>query len=56
MALTLNFSGGNLSLAPLSAGFSGGTIDGDVRLDGSKRNPPLAVKLKVDDLDYGRLL
>jgi uncharacterized protein involved in outer membrane biogenesis len=56
VALTLALTGGNLAIAPLSAGFSGGAIDGDIRLDGSKRNPPVAIKLTVDDLDYGRLL
>ena len=54
--LTLSLQSGRLAVQPLTAGFSGGQIQAQVDLDGGQAAPPLAAVLKVDDLDYGKLL
>ncbi|MGF1610022.1 MAG: AsmA family protein [Kiloniellales bacterium] len=56
LQVTLALQGGRLQIAPLSADFSGGKVDAAVELDGSQAAPPLSTTLKVDRLDYGRLL
>lgn len=54
--LNLNLKGGQLALAPLGATLSGGTVSGDIKLNASKKAPPLALNLSAKGIDYGRLL
>ncbi len=54
--LRLALAGGRLTVDPLSATLSGGTVTGSLSLDG--RQTPLAFALQLDasDVNYGRLL
>jgi len=52
----VSLKGGNLQISPLKAEIAKGTIDGEVRLDGSRATPALAVSMKALKIDLGKLL
>ncbi len=54
--LTLQLAGGNLSVAPLTAGLAGGTLEANIALDGAKAPAGVSVALKGADIDYGQLM
>jgi len=54
--LRLALTGGRLTVKPLSATLSGGTVTGSLSLDGRQTPPALALQLDASDVDYGRLL
>jgi uncharacterized protein involved in outer membrane biogenesis len=54
--LTLSLAGGRLQVAPLVAGFSGGSLEANVDLDGGKATPTLVALVKGAGIDYGQLL
>ena len=54
VAITLKV--GNLHVFPLKAEIAKGTIDGQVRLDGSRAAPALAVTMTALKIDLGKFL
>jgi AsmA family protein len=54
--LGVNLNAGKLRVNPLSAGFGGGKIDGDVSLDASGKAAGLKAKIEVKGVDYGMVL
>ncbi len=54
--LGVNLNAGKLRVSPLSAGFGGGKIDGDVSLDASGKAAGLKAKIDVKGVDYGMIL
>lgn len=54
--LRLALAGGRLTVKPLSATLSGGTVTGSLSLDGRQTPPAFALQLDASDVDYGRLL
>ncbi|MFQ5775418.1 MAG: AsmA family protein [Kiloniellaceae bacterium] len=54
--LAFVLEGGRLTISSFRAGYSGGRLAGDLRLDARHAAPPVAVNLTVSGLDYGRLL
>lgn len=54
--VAVSLKGGNLQIFPLKAEMAKGTIDGQVRLDGSRATPALAVSMKALKIDLGKLL
>jgi len=47
---------GALVLDPFKAGYAGATASGTLSLDAGKKPAALATRLKIDGIDYGRLL
>jgi uncharacterized protein involved in outer membrane biogenesis len=55
--LGVDLKNGSLRVSPLSAGFGGGKITGDVALDGSSgSSAALKAKVSANDIDYGMVL
>jgi uncharacterized protein involved in outer membrane biogenesis len=54
--LSLDLTAGRLAIAPLSAGFAGGTLRVEATLDGAKETPQVSAKIQAKDLDYGDLM
>lgn len=56
VAVDLTLKNGRLAVAPAKLGVSDGTVVANVSLDGGAASPPLAVDVKVNQVDYGKLL
>lgn len=54
--VAISLKGGNLHVSPLKAEIAKGTIDGQIRLDGYRATPALAVTMKALKIDLGKLL
>ncbi len=54
--LALSLAEGRLVLKPFGFGIFGGTVGGNLALDGSRKTPTLGLDLDIKQVDYGKVL